>query len=89
MVFGDWLEPDMQALQSCLFLQQLQHFSSSFLQGDTIVPWLLCGDFNMYPYFPVYELVASGSMSDECCRKLNPAKFKYPEITVIKEVMYF
>ena len=46
MVFGDWLEPDMQALQSCLFLQQLQHFSSSFLSKLCIFHFLGYGTSN-------------------------------------------
>ena len=76
-MFGRWREPDMHALQTSLFLQRLHKFASTE-KGTT--PWLMTGDFNMYPYYPTYELVANGKVSAEGLDKLNPFKYKYPQI---------
>ena len=70
----------MMALQVSLFLQQLHKFVSSN-QGTNTIPWMISGDFNMRPYYPGYELISNGKVSDEGLDKLNPYKYKYPEIT--------
>ena len=73
----------MQALQVSLFLQQLHKFASTE-KGTT--PWLISGDFNMYPYFPAYQLVTNGKVSAKGLDKLNTFKYKYPQI-VVKSVV--
>ena len=77
----------MQALQIALFLRELQQFVSS-VGGDGTTPWLLSGDFNIYPSYPAYELITTGNISEEGMEKLNPFKYKYPKITKKTEVGY-
>ena len=36
----------------------------------------------MRPYYPAYELISNGKVSDEGLDKLNPYKYKYPKIIV-------
>jgi endonuclease/exonuclease/phosphatase family metal-dependent hydrolase len=78
-MFGSWRQPDMQALQISLFLQQLNKFVAS-LQKDSPVPWVISGDFNMYPYFPLYDIISTGNVTDEGLERLNPNKYKYPQV---------
>ena len=40
----------------------------------------------MHPDFPVYEMLRNGKLSVENAEKLNPAKWKYPELTKQNEV---
>ena len=40
----------------------------------------------MHPNLPVYEMLKNGKLSVESVEKLNPAKWKYPELTKQKEV---
>ena len=40
----------------------------------------------MHSNFPVYEMLRNGKLSVEGVERLNPAKWKYPELTKQKEV---
>lgn len=40
----------------------------------------------MHPDFPAYEMLRNGKMSAESVEKLNPAKWKYPELAKRNEV---
>ena len=75
----------MQALQISLFLQELHKFVSS-LQQSGPVPWILSGDFNTYPYFPLYNIISNGNVTDEGMERLNPLKYKYPQVTKKEKV---
>ena len=69
----------MQALQISLFLQQLHKFVTS-LQQDAPIPWIISGDFNTYPHFPLYDIISTGNVTNEGLQGLNPNKYKYPQI---------
>lgn len=74
-------------MQAALFFQQLHTILPPCSKNTT--PWIVCGDFNMRPNFPCYELVGNGKLSDESCQKLSPAKCKYPQLTEHKEVKIY
>ena len=78
-MFGSWKQPDMQALQISLFLQKLHEFITS-LQENSPVPWIISGDFNTYPYFPLYDIISTGNVSNDGLERLNPNKYKYPQV---------
>ena len=78
-MFGMWQEPDMQALQISLFLKQLHEFITS-LQKNGPVPWIVSGDFNTYPHFPLYNIISTGNVTKEGLEKLNPNRYKYPQV---------
>ena len=40
----------------------------------------------MHSNFPVYEMLRNGKLSVEGVERLNPGKWKYPELTKQKEV---
>lgn len=84
-MFGRWKEPDMQALQISLFLQQLHKFA---VTEEGPIPWIISGDFNTYPYFPTYELITNGKVSDEGFEKLNGYAYEYPQI-IKKQLVRF
>ncbi len=69
----------MQALQISLFFQKLHEFVTS-LQQDSPVPWIISGDFNTYPYFPLYDIISTGNVTSEGLERLNPNKYKYPQV---------
>lgn len=79
LVFGDWKEPDVNAMQAALFFQQLHDILPPYSKHNT--PWIVCGDFNVRPNFPAYELVRNGRLSPESMQRLSPAKCKYPQMT--------
>ena len=84
LIFKHFREPDVHALQTALFFQQLYKMLPPSAKHSS--PWIVGGDFNMHPDFPVYEMVRNGKMSVESVEKLNPAKWKHPEMTKQNEV---
>jgi hypothetical protein len=78
-MFGSWRQPDLQALQISLFFQKLHEFVTS-VQENGPVAWVMSGDFNTYPYFPLYDLISTGNVSNEGLERLNPNKYKYPQV---------
>lgn len=84
-MFGSWKQPDMQALQIAIFLQHLHKFVKS-VEKDEPVPWIISGDFNTYPYFPLYDIISTGNVTDEGMERLNPNKYKYPQVVKKAEV---
>lgn len=87
-MFNSWREPDKQALQITVFLRELHEFLTSEGHGkDEKIPWIISGDFNTYPKFPLYNIIATGNVSDEDIEKLNPNKYLYPQIIRKSEVI--
>ena len=84
-MFGSWRQPDMQALQISLFFQKLHEFITS-LQENSPVPWIISGDFNTYPNFPLYAIISTGNVSNDGLERLNPNKYKYPQVVEKSQV---
>lgn len=84
LIFNFWREPDVHAMQAASFFQQL--YKVLPLSEKHSTPWIVCGDFNMRPHFPVYELLKNGQLSEKSLEKLKPGKYQYPSLTLNKEV---
>ena len=84
LIFNFFREPDVHALQIALFFQQLHKILQQSSKHTS--PWIVCGDFNMHPDFPVYEMLRHGKLFIDSVEKLNPAKWKYPEFVKQNEV---
>lgn len=84
LIFNFFQEPDVHALQLALFFQQLHKILPESLKHTT--PWVVCGDFNMHPNFPVYEMLRNGKLHAESIEMLNPVKWKHPDLTRQNEV---
>ncbi|XP_028407906.1 glucose-repressible alcohol dehydrogenase transcriptional effector-like [Dendronephthya gigantea] len=83
LIFNCWREPDVHAIQAAIFFQQLYEVLPQSAKHTT--SWIVCGDFNMRPHFPAYELVKNGDLSDGAIEKLRPGKYEYPSLTERKE----
>ena len=84
LIFNFWREPDMHAVQAAMFFRQLYKVLPESAKHST--PWIVCGDFNMKPSFPAYELVKNGQLSESSVEKLRPGKYAYPSLTENKVV---
>jgi endonuclease/exonuclease/phosphatase family metal-dependent hydrolase len=84
LIFNFWRELDMHAVQAAMFFRQLYKVLPESAKHST--PWIVCGDFNMKPSFPAYELVKNGQLSESSVEKLRPGKYAYPSLTENKVV---
>ncbi|XP_028408034.1 glucose-repressible alcohol dehydrogenase transcriptional effector-like isoform X2 [Dendronephthya gigantea] len=87
LIFNFFQEPDVHALQIALFFQQLYKILPESSKHTT--PWVVCGDFNMHPDFPVYEMLRNGKLYAESIEKLNPVKWKHPDLTRQNEIVNY
>ena len=72
-------------MQVAIFFQQLYEVLPQSARHST--GWIVCGDFNMKPHFPAYELVKNGEISENSFEKLKPGKYKYPSLVECEEVI--
>lgn len=65
-VWGEWFTTVTQALQVAVATQALDSFSShSNIEEKNTSKIVFCGDFNLEPGFPAYEMLRYGQLSDQ------------------------
>ncbi|CAH3163686.1 unnamed protein product [Porites evermanni] len=80
ILWGDLLKPVTQACEIALVTQALRDKVASLkLQGESVA-YILCGDFNIDPPYPAYELLNRGKLDEEHFSKLQTVDYlKFPK----------
>ena len=74
------MKPVTQACEIVLVTQALRDKVASLkLQGESVA-YILCGDFNIDPPYPAYELLNRGKLDEEHFSKLQTVDYlKFPK----------
>ena len=71
MIWGELLETVTQVCQISLVTNALADMVKSFESRGEHVSHILCGDFNIEPQFPAYQLLREGRLNDKEMRRLK------------------
>lgn len=75
ILWGDLMKPVTQVCEIALVTQALHNAVTSLKSQGELVAYILCGDFNIDPNYPAYELMKEGKLNDDELAKLRTVDY--------------